>query len=94
MRVAIGVITRRRPEGLSRLLASIDALDGIDAPGSGPEASHVIVVENDEASAIRHPLRCRVPIRYALEPRAGIPCARNRAIAEALALDPPADWLA
>ena len=83
MRIAIGVITRRRPAGLTRLLASIDALHGVRGTGDGPLVTQVIIVENDHASVLQAPLLCRVPIHYALEQRVGIPCARNRVIAEA-----------
>ena len=94
MRIAIGVITRRRPTGLTRLLASIDALHGVRGTGDGPLVTQVIIVENDQASVLQAPLPCRVPIHYALEQRVGIPCARNRVIAEALLLNPRPEWLA
>ena len=79
---------------MTRLLASIDALHGVRATGDGPRVTQVIIVENDHASVLQAPLPCRVPIHYALEQRVGIPCARNRVIAEALLLNPRPEWLA
>lgn len=90
MRFAVAVITRRRPDGLARLLASIDRLETVGPRGT-IELS-VIVIEND-ATASTMPA-CRWPSRHVLEPRQGIPVARNRAIDEARALDPAADWVA
>ena len=94
MHVVIGVITRRRPTGIARLLASINALPDLSAATGTAVVTQVLIVENDETTSFSTPLHCSVPIHYALEPRIGIPCARNRVIAEALLLTPRADWLA
>ena len=78
MRIAICTITRRRPEGLERLLRSLEQLeinDGISL--------QVIVVENDTPRADATP-QCRLPLRHVFEPTLGIPFARNRSIEEAL----------
>ena len=78
MRIAICTITRRRPEGLERLLRSLEQLeinDGISL--------QVIVVENDTPRADTTP-QCRLPLRHVFEPTLGIPFARNRSIEEAL----------
>ncbi len=85
MRVAVCVITYRRPEGLGRLL---DALRKLTFSKSDPTSLEVVVVDNDVAgtactvcedmaAGFRWPLRCCV------EPRRGIPYARNTAIASA-----------
>ena len=78
MRVAICIITRRRPEGLSRLLHS---LDGISVP-EGVEVE-AVVVENDEPTDAPPPT-CFLPLHHAFEPRPGIPAARNRSLQIAL----------
>lgn len=77
LRIALCVITRRRPEGLARLLASLDALR------SPPNAVlSLLVVENDEPHGRGLP-PCALPARHVFEPRAGIPIARNRCLDEA-----------
>lgn len=88
MPITVAICTCRRPEGLARLL---DALQRIDAD----DALSVIVIENDErregaqvcmqlAAGYRWPLHC------AVEPKAGISYARNRAVAECLRHAPDA----
>lgn len=98
MRIAIGVITRRRPQGLRRLLESLDALELSGSPGSGnPRASdpplridaEVLLVENDDPPGLGPPPPCRLPLRRVFEPRPGIPFARNRVIEIALAEESP-----
>lgn len=83
-RIAICVATRRRPDGLARLLTSLSALE---RPTQA--AIEVIVVENDDPHARPLPA-CALPVRRVFEPRQGIPIARNRAIDEAA---PHADWI-
>ncbi|MCH2161207.1 MAG: hypothetical protein MK085_04955 [Phycisphaerales bacterium] len=78
MRIAICTITRRRPEGLARLLRSLEAMeidDGISL--------QLIVVENDTPRD-NAALECRIPLRHVFEPTLGIPFARNRSIEEGL----------
>lgn len=83
MRVSVCVITYRRPEGLRRLLESLGVLSF-----ERSEAPHleVVVVDNDAAGSARavcegmatgYPWR----LRYQVEPRRGIPYARNTAVA-------------
>jgi len=77
MRVAVGVTTRRRPEALERLLASLAALE----PVEGVERLY-LVCENDERAGSEEVLerfRSRVgaALHYRLEPRRGIPHGRN-----------------
>jgi len=105
-RVAVCVITYRRPEGLARLLAALDAQV---LPEPSP-AVRVVVVDNDPEETAR--VVCRhaaswlgFPLTYATEKRRGIPQARNAALALVLGDDdfvafvdddsePAADWLA
>ena len=98
MRIAIGVITRRRPQGLRRLLESLGRLDlsGSERSGnsrargaSGRIEAEVILVENDESPGRGAPPPCRLPLRHVFEPRLGIPFARNRVIEIALAEESP-----
>lgn len=85
-RVTIGVITRRRPRELARLL---DSLAALEIP---PEARvEILVVENDDRPASdERSAAGPIAIRRALEPRAGIPFARNRVLDEAA---PASDWI-
>jgi succinoglycan biosynthesis protein ExoM len=77
MHVAICILTRRRPEGLARLLASLDAI--VVPAGTTAE---IVLVENDDTPRVEVP-PTRLPLRRTLEPRLGIPFARNRALDEA-----------
>jgi len=82
MRVAVCVITCRRPEGLQRLLRALNALTF----RSDPPDVEVIVVDNDadtSAASVCDLLRRDLnwPLRYEVEPQRGIPFARNRAVA-------------
>lgn len=83
MRVSVCVITYRRPEGLRRLLEGLGALSFQKSEAPYLE---VVVVDNDatgsarsvcEGIAVDYPWR----IRYGVEPRQGIPYARNTAVA-------------
>jgi len=81
VRVAVCVITFRRPEGLERLLNSLDGLVFERNPLPDLE---VIVVDNDPTGSARafcERANLRWPIEYRVEPRRGIPYARNKAIA-------------
>jgi GT2 family glycosyltransferase len=78
------VITYQRPEGLKRLVDHLDNLVFEDTP---PDLE-IIVVDNDPAGSARSFCEearpnLRWPIKYFVEPRRGIPYARNRAIASA-----------
>lgn len=81
MNVAICIITCQRPEGLKRLLTGLSELTFQKCQ---PEKIEVIVVDNDaegSASSVCESLSSlRWPIHYYIEPRRGIPVARNRAI--------------
>jgi succinoglycan biosynthesis protein ExoM len=103
VRLAICIITFRRPAGLARLL---DGLRAIERP-EGAEVS-VVVVDNDpEGSAAAVADAARVvsswPLRYLRETRRGVSFARNAALTAASDADfiafidddevPGATWL-
>lgn len=94
MKVAVCVVTYRRPDGLERVLRGLDRLRFEKVEISN---MRVVVVDNDpgeSASAICEKLAPEIgwPLEYHTEPRRGISQARNRAVACAAALD--ADFLA
>ena len=79
-RIALGVITRRRPDGVRRLLQSFGAMR---VPADA--TCEVILVENDDESRIADVISesqraVPFPIRHTLEPEPGIPIARNRVL--------------
>jgi len=77
MEASVSIASFCRPEGLARLLRSLEAQQG--AP-----AFEVIVVDNDaagSAAAICDSLKNRLSLRYLLEPERGIARCRNRAVA-------------
>lgn len=79
--VAILVITFRRPHGLERLIRSLAKLEF----PRHPARIELLVVDNDAHGSARpvcDHYRTRVPfeISYAIEPRRGIPIARNRTL--------------
>lgn len=85
MRVAIGAITRQRPTMFGALLASLEKM-------RRPDDAELVFLfaENDEvhvAAEVVEAFRTRVgaPVRLELEPRQGIPMARNRVLDMALA---------
>ncbi len=91
-RIAVCVTTFRRPQGLARLLRSLDALE---FPGERPAVS-VIVVDNDRAETASATVQqCSrssgMEVRYIVEPRRGIPFGRNRGLAS---LPPETDFVA
>lgn len=81
MQVAVCVITYQRPEGLARLLDGLNRL----AFAGDPPGVRCIVVDNDEAESAREVCERARPgfrweLEYHVEPRRGIPFARNRAV--------------
>jgi len=81
-RIAVCIITYRRPDGLARLLESLGRLTFAKTPAPQIE---VIVVDNDAAGpmhAMVEQARAGFPwtLRYDVEPRTGIPFARNRCL--------------
>jgi len=82
MKVVIGVLTYKRPDGLKRLLAGLELLTFDKTPA--PDVQ-VLVIDNDpEAGAQDYCLRRQESYRWRLiychEPRRGISHARNRAL--------------
>jgi len=83
MKVAVCIITYQRQEGLKRLLEGLNnlAFEKCKAP-----ALEVIVVDNDATGSARKfceetRLDSSWSLKYFIEPRRGIPYARNKAVA-------------
>lgn len=81
VRVAVGIITYHRPEGLRRLIGQ---LDNLVFEGTAPDLE-IVIVDNDPDGSARDFCRevephLRWPLQYYVEPRRGIPYARNRVI--------------
>ena len=105
-RVAVCVVTFRRPLALRRLL---NALGELTFAGKPPDV-RVIVIDNDADGSARATCdeaarALEWPVEYHIEPRRGIPFARNTAVAKAgddvdfVAFvdddeEPAAEWLA
>lgn len=92
MKTAICMATYHRPEGLTRLLEGLNALE---QPEDCAQIEF-IVVDNDaegSARAVCDRLRptMRWPLSYHIEPRRGIAPARNRGLA---CVDEATDWIA
>jgi succinoglycan biosynthesis protein ExoM len=102
-RVAVCVITYKRPKMLRKLLSSFASLQ------TGGAEVTVVVVDNDDSGSARAICKSLsdeedLSIRYHVEPRRGIPFARNAAVQHASSSDfiafiddderPAADWLA
>lgn len=86
MSIVVAVLTFRRPDLLADFLAAyarIDLPDRCDVT--------LLVVDNDASGSGRETFdawRDRIPdARYVVEPRLGIPVARNRALREAMTID-------
>lgn len=78
MRVAVAVITYRRPELLAELLASLQAQQ-VDELWS----VRIVVVDNDPDGSARPVVEAATgpyPITYEIEPEAGIPFARQHSV--------------
>lgn len=78
MEVSVCVATFRRPEGLARLLRSLEAQKG------AVPSFEVIVVDNDDkhsAGTVCEGFKDRLALRYLVEPMRGIARSRNRAVA-------------
>lgn len=90
-RVAVCIASYRRPEGLLALLGALDA-----QVFEGERPGVVLVVADNDALESARPVcedaaqRLSLPLRYTVEPRKGIPFARNAAVAAA----GDAEWLA
>lgn len=108
-KLLVAILTRDRPQMVQRCLASVAALK----PPAGVDDVRVLVVDNGSAPATLTANRRTVgdavgpfSARLIVEPRPGIPTARNRALEEATTMAAaalvfldddqtvPADWLA
>ena len=89
MKLVVTVCTRARPAQLRACLDSLRAA----APAQGVTLE-IVVVENETAPALAHlhAPDAVPPVHYGHEKRLGVPMARNRSVALALALG--ADWIA
>jgi GT2 family glycosyltransferase len=86
VKVVVGVITFRRPEGLAGLLEGLGSLRFQN--GGAPELAFV-VVDNDPGGSARSVCEAAAPtlpgpLLYLQEPRRGLSFARNRAVAAAI----------
>ncbi len=92
MRIAVCIITFKRPRGIR---AALEALAAQEFPAAPPDL-RVVVVDNDAAESARpviEELRAAGypwPLEYAIETQQGIPFARNRCVAIAR---PQVDWI-
>ena len=82
MHLTICIITYRRPEGLRRLLRGINKLVFIKCP---PPVIKVVVIDNDENrltcnTGAELAEKIKWSLDYHIEPRRGIPYARNTAV--------------
>lgn len=83
-RIVVAVLTFQRPDTLATLLAAFAEIERpVDL------AVTLLVIDNDAAASARETVTAwqgRIPgLAYVVEPRPGIPVARNRALDEALA---------
>ena len=81
-KVAVCIITYKRPDGLKRLL---EGLNKLTFEKCDPPDLEIIIVDNDKQGSARdlcENLRSKLkwPINYCIEPRQGIPYARNKSI--------------
>jgi succinoglycan biosynthesis protein ExoM len=86
VKVAVGIITFRRPEGLAALLEGLGSLRFQRT--AAPDLVFV-VVDNDPAGSAQRVCETAAgalsgPLRYVVEPRRGLSFARNRAVAAAI----------
>lgn len=82
--IVVAALTYRRPDTLRRLL---DALAALELPAADVR---FVIVDNDAAASARATVDACTPrfagrLHYVVEPRPGIPAARNRALHEAAA---------
>ena len=82
LNITVCILTFRRPDGLAKLLETL--LRQLHEP-SRPYALTVLVVDNDAAGSAgaivdRYRDSSAYELVYVVEPRQGIPLARNRAL--------------
>jgi len=83
--VAVCIATYRRPGGLERL---VDGLGALQFSRSAQPLLDVIIADNDPQGSAAAPCAelaqtCRWPMVYVVDPRCGIPYARNAAVCAA-----------
>jgi succinoglycan biosynthesis protein ExoM len=88
----VAICTAKRP---AMLAATLESIVNLAVPNGGTLS--VVIIENDRAPRSRDVVEriqamTHVPLKYYLEPKIGIPYARNRSVVAALAED--ADWIA
>ena len=93
MKVAVCVITCKRPEGLKRLLNGLNKLSFNKCFNTQLE---IIIVDNDVDGSARSvcesfELQLKWSIKYCIEPNRGIPYARNKSLA---CVEDDADFIA
>jgi GT2 family glycosyltransferase len=72
----VAICTRERPEDLTRALTAVSRLD--------PAPAEVLVIDNAPSTSRTHAVVAAFPgVRYVVEPRRGLNCARNRALRDA-----------
>ncbi|MGD9572823.1 MAG: glycosyltransferase family 2 protein [Thermoleophilia bacterium] len=82
--LTLAVCTHDRPELLRQCLEGMTRAVAADAAAGGHPAPEILVVDNAPSGPGTADLVAGVPgVRYAMEPRAGLDFARNRALAEA-----------
>lgn len=94
MFITIGICTCKRDQFLADLLVR---LERIDLGALSPQTVEILVVDNwpnEDTRAVCETAATRLPVRlrYVAEPQRGISFARNRIVAETLAVD--SEWLA
>lgn len=83
LKVAVLIATRQRPRMLERLLAAMPQLEREPFPNEPAIDLEVVVVDNDDAGSSRAVCEAAptgLRVTYVIEPRAGIPFARNTAL--------------
>lgn len=88
----VAICTAKRPEMLG---AALESVVNLTIPDNGTMS--VVVIENDKMPTSREIIetfraKVEIPIKYYLEPKIGIPYARNRSLVAAL--EENADWIA
>ena len=88
----VNICTAKRP---GMLYSALNSIKELSVPTGGTLA--IIVVENDSEFRSKNVIdsivrTTELPLRYMLEPRIGIPFARNRAVAASL--HEQAEWIA
>jgi succinoglycan biosynthesis protein ExoM len=81
-RIAVVVLTYRRPDGIARILPQL-----LEQAGSITPPAEVLVIDNDPSATAQPLVSATGGVRYVHEPRPGIAAARNRALVETSDVD-------